>query len=85
MLEGLAWVCEAGLLEILLRNSTCNRLLEIHLEFRHELLVLRSSGCVSTSVVGEVTLHVGCLLLWHVVKAVGVHLVRLGIGRGEGA
>lgn len=85
MLEALTWVRKAGLLEILLRSRPGNGLLEIHLELRHELLVLGRCWGISTTVVGEVTLHVGRLLL-HVVQVRGVvHLVRLIMSRGEGA
>jgi len=86
MSESLAGVREVCLLEILLRRSTGDCLLEIHLELRHdELLVLGRCGGISTSVVWEVTLHVGRLLLRHVVQARRVHLIRLVMGRGEGA
>ena len=84
MLEALIWVREAGLLEILLRRRTSDRLLEIHLELRHELLVLGRCGGISTPVIGEVTLHVGRLLLRHVVKVLGVHLIRLVMSWSEG-
>jgi len=86
MLEALAWMRKAGLLEILLRCSSSDGLLEIHLELRHELLVLGRCWCgISATVVGEVTLHVGRLLL-HVVQVRGViHLVRLVISWREGS
>ena len=78
MSESLTGMCEACLLEILLRRRTSDRLLEIHLELRHdELLVLRRCSGIPTAVVWEVSLHVGCLLLRHVVQARRVHLVRL--------
>ena len=84
MSESLAGVREACLLEILLRRRTGDRLLEIHLELRHdELLVLGRCSGISTTVVWEVTLHVGRLLLRHVVQARRVHLIRLVMGRRE--
>ena len=84
VLEALVWVREAGLLEILLRCSTGDILLEIHLELRHELLVLGRCGGISTPIVGEVTLHVWRLLLRYVVKVLGVPLIRLVMSWREG-
>ena len=86
MSESLTGMCEACLLEILLRRRTGDRLLEIHLELRHELLVLGRCWCgISATVIGEVTLHVGRLLL-HVVQVRGViYLVRLVISWREGS
>jgi len=86
MSESLTGMCEACLLEILLRCRTGDCLLEIHLELRHdELLVLGRCGGISTTVVWEVTLHVGRLLLRRVVHARRVHRIRLVMSGREGA
>ena len=87
MSESLTGMREACLLlEILLRRScTGDRLLEIHLEFRHDELLVWLGSCsgISATVVREVTLHVRRLLLRYVVQARRVHLIRLVVGRRE--